>query len=109
MEAEQAYSTAMAAAAKAAASGPLAAPADSAGLSKAVEGLVQLPAAAAAGHRQVYLELQVVVDSVRGLWRQYTTTAKDLKQAISTVRTWELDQLRSPYYRGLAAAVAGRR
>jgi hypothetical protein len=59
MEAEAAYSSAMSAAAKAAAAGPLAAPADSGGLASAVEGLVQLPAAAAAGHRQLYLELQV--------------------------------------------------
>lgn len=59
MEAEEAYSSAMAAAAKAAAAGPLAAPADSGGLASAVEGLVQLPAAAAVGHRQLYLELQV--------------------------------------------------
>lgn len=85
MEAEQAYSTAMAAAAKAAAAGPLAAPADSGGLSEAVEGLVQLPAAAAAGHRQLYVELQLLVDSVRGLWRQYTAATKDLKQAVNTV------------------------
>jgi len=58
MEAESAYSLAMAAAAKAASAGPLTSPTDSAALAAAAEGLVQLPAAAAAGHRQLYLELQ---------------------------------------------------
>lgn len=61
MEAEAAYSSAMSAAAKAASAGPLAAPTDSTALASAVDGLVQLPAAAAAGHRQLYLELQVSV------------------------------------------------
>ncbi len=59
MEAEAAYSTAMSAAAKAASAGPLTAPSDSSNLAAALEGMIALPAAAAAGHRQLYLELQV--------------------------------------------------
>jgi hypothetical protein len=60
MEAEAAYSTAMSAAAKTASTGPLTAPSDSSSLAAALEGMVALPAAAAAGHRQLYLELQVI-------------------------------------------------
>lgn len=60
-EAEAAYSTAMSAAAKTASAGPLTAPSDSSNLLAALEGMVALPAAAAAGHRQLYLELQVWV------------------------------------------------
>eukprot|EP00879_Flechtneria_rotunda_P008629 GHRR01009042.1.p1 GENE.GHRR01009042.1~~GHRR01009042.1.p1 ORF type:complete len:354 (+),score=172.66 GHRR01009042.1:1967-3028(+) len=86
VEAESAYSTAMAAAAKVAAAAPLAAPADGGGLAAALGGLVQLPAAAAAGHRQLYLELQLLVDGVRSLWRKYSTAAQELKQAVGTVR-----------------------
>lgn len=59
MEAEAAYSTAMSSAAKTASAGPLTAPSDSTNLAAALEGMVALPAAAAAGHRQLYLELQV--------------------------------------------------
>ncbi|WIA39345.1 hypothetical protein OEZ86_005457 [Tetradesmus obliquus] len=86
MEAEAAYSSAMSAAAKAAAAGPLAAPADSGGLAAAVEGLVQLPAAAAAGHRQLYLDLQTLVEAVRALWRKYNAAAKELKNSVSTAQ-----------------------
>lgn len=59
MEAEAAYSAAMSAAAKTASAGPLTAPSDSGNLAAALDGMVALPAAAAAGHRQLYLELQV--------------------------------------------------
>jgi hypothetical protein len=59
MEAEAAYSAAMSSAAKTASAGPLTAPSDSSNLAAALEGMVALPAAAAAGHRQLYLELQV--------------------------------------------------
>jgi len=64
MEAEAAYSAAMATAAKTASAGPLTAPSDSSNLLAALEGMVALPAAAAAGHRQLYLELQVLGTSL---------------------------------------------
>lgn len=67
MEAEAAYSTAMSAAAKTASAGPLTAPSDSSSLAAALEGMIALPAAAAAGHRQLYLELQVTTVLGAGL------------------------------------------
>jgi hypothetical protein len=85
MEAEAAYSTAMAAAAKTASAGPLAVPSDASSLVAALDGMIALPAAAAAGHRQLYLQLQLLADSARSLWRRYTAAAKDLKQAVQTV------------------------
>lgn len=66
MEAEAAYSSAMSSAAKTASTGPLTAPSDSSSLAAALVGMVALPAAAAAGHRQLYLELQVRL-GVQGL------------------------------------------
>jgi hypothetical protein len=67
MEAEAAYSIAMSSAAKTASAGPLTAPSDSSNLAAALEGMVALPAAAAAGHRQLYLELQVCGARSEGL------------------------------------------
>lgn len=78
MEAEAAYSAAMATAAKTASAGPLTAPSDSSNLLAALEGMVALPAAAAAGHRQLYLELQV-----RG-----TCSQRTLLQSLYSCRWW---------------------